>query len=60
MSDIQIIMVAKNDDVQTLIDEYARGLITYGELYQKFTERGWSTLSLSENVRNIKPSKREQ
>jgi hypothetical protein len=57
MSDVEVVTVPRDQSVADLVNAYAEGLITYGELEQSFWDRGWSTLSLYENTRHIDPPK---
>lgn len=50
----EVILVARDETVQKLLDAYAKKELSYGELYDAFTERGWSTLSLYEVARSLR------
>ena len=54
MSIPELVMVPANQTVADLVDDYAEGVLSYGDLLKEFASRGWSTLSLYENVRHIK------
>lgn len=49
----EVILVARDQSVQDLLDRYQRGEITYGRLVYEFRKRGWSTLSLYEVARSL-------
>ena len=53
MADLKLVMVPANQSVADLVEDYAHGRLTYGELEAAFHKRNWSTLSLFENVRHI-------
>lgn len=52
----EVILVARDATVQKLLDAYASSQLTYSELEASFRERGWSTLSLYEVCRSLKPN----
>ncbi len=52
---IEVVMVPANQSVADLIEQYANGDLDYGQLFEAFAKRGWSTKSLYENVRHIEP-----
>jgi len=50
----EVVMVARDSTVQQLVDDYASGKLSYSQLEAEFLKRGWSTLSLYENVRHLR------
>lgn len=50
----EVVLVARDETVQKLLDAYAAKQLSYGELYDAFTEKGWSTLSLYEVARSLR------
>ncbi len=55
---IEVVSVPRDKSVADLVQAYADGVITYGELAEAFHENGWSTLSLYENTRHIEPKRK--
>lgn len=51
----EVVLVARDASVQKLLDAYADGNLTYAELENAFRERNWSTLSLYEVARSLRP-----
>lgn len=59
MSDYpEIVLVARSPDAADLVQQYADGKIPFagpGSIWEEFNRRGWSTLSLYEVCRSVKP-----
>lgn len=51
----EVVLVARDESVQKLLDAYANNQLTYRELENAFRERNWSTLSLYEVARSLRP-----
>lgn len=51
----EVVLVARDASVQKLLDAYANNQLTYRELENAFRERNWSTLSLYEVARSLRP-----
>lgn len=50
----EVIMVPRDNTVAQLVKDYADGNLSYSELSKEFAARGWSTVSLYENVRHLR------
>lgn len=46
ISDIQVVMVARDQSIQDMVDACARGELDYGELCQRVHRMGYNTNSL--------------
>ena len=57
MGEPELVLVPRRG-VAELIDQYANGTLSYRELEKRIAELGYSTFSLFDMVKNIKPEPR--
>ena len=60
MNDIAIGLEPRNRAIADFIEDYAQGVITYGQLRKEIAALGYNTASLFEMTRHIKPKRLDE